>query len=169
MTASYKAVFRLTLLLLFLFIGSGFAQSVAMERNRGIPLSISVSTAHDVVKAGSDIRIEVTLTNVTTTAIGIESNALAPYKVLVNASDGSTPAETGHGRKIKEVQQSREKGETISTKIGQSLQPGETKTTELVVTDLYDVSHPGKYSIQVERRWEGQKIRSNTLVITITP
>src|SRR5262249_42707624 len=97
MTTSSKSIFVSALLVLFLLIGVSLRRSVAME---DLLLSIAVSTPHDVIKAGSDITVQVTLTNVTTRTIAIESNAFLPYRLLVNASDGSALAETDRGRKV---------------------------------------------------------------------
>jgi hypothetical protein len=46
------------------------------------------------------------------------------------------------------------------------LDPGESKKSDAVINDLYNLS-PGKYTVQVERRGSG--LKSNTISITITP
>ena len=52
-----------------------------------------------------------------------------------------------------------------------SLKPGEDWRNTLRVSDLYDLSKPGQYTIQV-RRWDYETrtwVKSNTVMVTVTP
>ena len=48
---------------------------------------------------------------------------------------------------------------------------GEERTQVVSVSDLYDLSKPGQYTIQV-RRWDDDTktwVKSNTITVTVTP
>ena len=58
-----------------------------------------------------------------------------------------------------------------------NLEPGKSREIALIVSFRYDLSKPGKYSIQVARRSStdsegfraGELVRSNTVVVTVLP
>jgi hypothetical protein len=51
-----------------------------------------------------------------------------------------------------------------------NLKPGESMIDTVEVNDLYDLSLPGQYTIEVERRNIGSQslVKSNSVVVTIT-
>ena len=52
-----------------------------------------------------------------------------------------------------------------------SLKPSQDWRNTLRVSDLYDLSKPGQYTIQV-RRWDDETktwVKSNTITVTVTP
>jgi hypothetical protein len=51
------------------------------------------------------------------------------------------------------------------------LEPGQSVKQEYPVWDDYDLSKPGKYTIQVSRldRETNTRVKSNTITITVTP
>ena len=52
-----------------------------------------------------------------------------------------------------------------------TLKAGQSFTQSLLVTSLYDMTKPGKYSIQIvkERDEGGVFARSNTVTVVVTP
>lgn len=50
-----------------------------------------------------------------------------------------------------------------------TIPPGETVTEDQEVSVLYDMSKPGKYTIQVWRRNPKYEIKSNKVTVTVTP
>ena len=51
------------------------------------------------------------------------------------------------------------------------LLPGESWRDLILMKNLYDLSQPGQYTIQV-RRWDDETktwVKSNTLTVTVTP
>jgi hypothetical protein len=49
-----------------------------------------------------------------------------------------------------------------------SLNPGEMQTRECAVSDLYDMTAPGKYSIEVQQL-DGRPVQSNSVTVTVAP
>ena len=98
------------------------------------------------------------------------------FRVDVRDSQGAVPPETELG------QASGNRGDTrpqwLDTSAtgredvrGGSYKPGEQSTEVVAVNDLYDLSKPGQYTIQV-RRWDDETktwVKSNTITVTVTP
>lgn len=47
-----------------------------------------------------------------------------------------------------------------------TLKPGETQTRECDVSDFYDMTSPGKYSIEVQQL-DGRPVHSNVVTVTV--
>ena len=100
------------------------------------------------------------------------------YRVDVQDSQGGVPPETELG------QASGNRGDVPppgrgpnlpppgrEDVLGKTYAPGEERTQIIVVNDLYDLSQPGHYTIQV-RRWDDDTktwVKSNTITVTVTP
>jgi hypothetical protein len=126
--------------LLFLIVASGL--SAAPDEG-----TIKISTAERSVKAGSDVTIE------------------------VRDSSSARAAETGRGHTLRTGEDSPT-GETyliISSPMNIDVPPGGTIRREILINRLYDLSKPGKYTIQVERIIGSSSvvIKSNALPVTV--
>ncbi len=132
--------------------------------------SIRISTPQEVVKAGSEVRIKITITNPSKQEIYylfIFRDPLPPYRVDVRDADEQMVPETEHGRELK-----KEHKEISGSAMTVVLKPGQTWTSDLAISDLYDITHAGKYFVQVQpdERWTIRKnVKSNTLTVTVTP
>jgi hypothetical protein len=99
------------------------------------------------------------------------------YRVDVQDSQGSTPPETDFGRSV------GNRGDVPPQHLGEnalpgredvrggSYLPGDQRTETIKVDDLYDMSKPGQYTIQV-RRWDDETktwVKSNAVTVTVTP
>jgi hypothetical protein len=138
----------------------------------GQPFSITISTQHEVVKAGSEISVEITLTNTSNHKIslgkapGNQPLAESEYAVEVyNRKDQLAP-DTEYGRKI------RQKKIWFRSRDSVSLQPGESTKDGVIISKLYDLSHPGAYTVQLSRvipePFGKGGIKSNMITITVT-
>lgn len=60
---------------------------------------------------------------------------------------------------------------TSGSTIIQFLAPGETQKDEIPVSKLYDLSKPGRYTIQIQRTDPETKlvVKSNSITVTVTP
>ena len=130
------------------------------------PFTLILGTEENVVKAGSEVKINITLRNSSNRAIHMNTGSSEiEYVIEVRDSQGTSAPKTDFGRKANE--RPHFSSDQIFT-----LQPGEClPKISLDVTKLYDLSRPGKYTIQVNRLVPKElgsgQIRSNPITITI--
>lgn len=143
------------------------------SRSEQQPFSLTISAEHDSVKRGSEVFVQIKVTNTSNQQISLAKapgnlpQAESEYSIDVRDSGGREAPLTDYGRKIKEkkiiVSMSRD---------SLHIEPGESQNDGVIVTKLYDLSRPGKYSVRVAReippRWGGGIVQSNTINITIT-
>ncbi len=133
------------------------------------PLSIAISTPQSALKAGSEVRIEVTLTNTSNRRVLIqERNPATDYEIDVRDQRGTAVPETDLGRKLKEPPVIP----MNSRNFEMYLRPNESAKENIALSDLYDMSHPGQYTIQVSRAVSNKPkdgvVKSNTITVTVT-
>jgi hypothetical protein len=161
---------RVNLLLLTLFglAGSSSAQSV------GQPFIVTIQTAQSVVKVGSQIRVEVILTNTSGRDLGFTKSVgdeTAESNYLINVSDGhgKPVAETAHHRRV------RAENSLPVTHSNQivTLKPGERLKEQAILNNLYDIGRPGRYVIMAQRDVPQEQgkgvVKSNAVTITVAP
>jgi hypothetical protein len=146
-----------------LLLGSGLAQSSAA------PFSITIAAAQTEEKSGSEVRVNLTLKNVSNRNITVElTSPLCDYTVEVRDRAGKVAPDT-ELKRVQNCESGRVKGRDI---IGQ-LKPNESIKDEIPVSQLSDMSQPGEYSVQVLRRASKEfgevVVKSNTIKITVTP
>jgi hypothetical protein len=124
--------------------------------------SLAISLSPNVVKVGSKVAISVALTNTSLQQITLPAE-YEDYGYLVDVSDstGAAAQETDRGREWKMGQGMRQ----VTSGIAVPLAPGKTARCELVISDLYDLSYPGKYTIRVHRG----PVTSNLIALTLVP
>jgi hypothetical protein len=160
---------------LFVFLGSvtaGFSQS------SGPKFSYSLSLPQTVVKAGSTVRLNITVKNVSGGAIKYfktVGTAETGYNIVVTDGEGKSPMETSYGRKL----HGKEPFLDHHSEMLVSLNPGETVQEFVYLNNIYDLSQPGKYTVQVKNTTyasdadvkSGIKtdVKSNTVTLTVTP
>jgi hypothetical protein len=156
-------------LLLFLVVASGL--SAADEG------TIAISTAKSAVKAGSDITIEVIFTNTSKANIlfasGVkrEDQGELDYTVHVRDSSAARAPETKRGHLLRTGEDSpgADTYLIISSTMNIDVLPGGTVKREILLNRLYDLSKPGKYTVQVERIIGASALltKSNALTVSI--
>jgi hypothetical protein len=131
----------------------------------------------DVVKAGSEVKVLIEAKNISDHAILVTEELKNPrridlrYKTYVRAADGSLAPETKWGRRVRTGRE--EPGES-TIEVGSSyeryIQPGQIRPETLVLNALYDLSEPGKYSVQIEIPDEQGHVilRSNIVTFMVT-
>jgi uncharacterized protein (DUF58 family) len=134
------------------------------------PFSLTIRLLQNVAKVGSEIRVQVVLTNTSDHEIGILKSAPeADYIVEVRDTRGKMAPDTDFRRKQKDP--ASVKVSTASPLY--TLKPGESLRDEIQVERLYEMSAPGKYSIQVSRTVPEEMgsgiVKSNMANVTITP
>jgi hypothetical protein len=89
-------------------------------------------------------------------------------RVNVTNENGAKMSETDFGRKALEQTGARV---VVGKLVDVPVKTGKSFTYPLNVNELYDLSHPGKYTIQVQRMDPDSKVlvKSNTITVTVTP
>ncbi|MBI2682463.1 MAG: hypothetical protein HYX26_04475 [Acidobacteriales bacterium] len=135
------------------------------------PLSITISTPRDVLRAGSEIRLDITLVNTSDHGVHIARSTGGPeldYEIEICDLGGKPSVETSYGRKIhgKESERMPRAGSFVSG----TLQPGKEFQQQVILNKMYDLSQPGKYVIQVRRFDPTTKahLKSNKIIVTLT-
>jgi hypothetical protein len=144
-------------------------------------LRLTISASEPVVKAGSDVKVNVVLRNVGDQAVNLTA---APkvfngsvgevhfYRATVKDGKGDPAVYTAFGKKIWGEDAAPGALFDGSMLLVAPLNPGEQHKHSLMIGKLYDLSKPGKYTIQVTRLdLEGTKIplKSNTITVTVEP
>jgi hypothetical protein len=143
--------------------------SIAYSQTLHPPFTITIGADKSEVKAGDPVDLNIAMKNISDHEVdcgGAPSNALdRRYAYDVVYEDGQAAP--------KIVKKHPEIGETGS--IWRCvIKPGETATAAGGrISQLYDFSRPGKYSIQVSRHVafdaHSDVVKSNTIVITVVP
>jgi hypothetical protein len=151
------------------------AWCIALGQNVSAPYSLNVGLNQNVAKSGSGLTAKVTLTNTSNHEIIIfmEKGTTVgelDYDVEVRDDKGGLATKTKYHRAVK----GEDTGETTITVVSpgpRHLQPGKSFEEEIVLNKLYDLTKPGQYTAQVERKDETTKIKvkSNKIAFTVIP
>jgi hypothetical protein len=140
--------------------------------------SLTITALQNPVKAGSEVRIEIVVTNISNREITVSrSNGegqaeLSGYTAEIRDRKGNLISETKYGRELKAEGGTPEAPTvTVTNDILFPLQPGKKLKDMLIVSKLRDTSQPGIYSVQVQRTDPdtGILVKSNTVTVTVTP
>lgn len=154
----------------FLVRATLFAMVCAMPAQcQQRPLSIAISAPQSSLKVGSDVRLEVTLTNTSNRRMLIkERNPATDYEIDIRDERGTAVPGSDFGRKLKEPPVIP----MNSRNLGIYLRPNESTKESITLSELYDLSRPGKYLIQVERGVSDNPkdgvVKSNKITVTVT-
>lgn len=142
-----------------------FAQPNAAPNQESAPMpcpyTLTIKTDKPAVTWGDPLMLHVAIKNATT-----EKLRFVPYDIQemgftvhVSHTDGKPVALTERGRAWPH--------RIGSTGIGPftQLDPGATFNRRIIVSDLYDMTSPGKYSIQLQC----EDVSSNTIIVEILP
>lgn len=129
----------------------------------GPPIPVAISLARNVVKSGAEVRVKVTLSNASKQELKFTYATDDPITcaVVVNDAKGDPVPDTAAGKRVKNAHAAWH-----AQPATYSLDPGETQTRECDVSDLYDMTAPGKYSIEVQQL-DGRAVRSNAVTVTV--
>ena len=126
------------------------------------PYTLAIKSVSQTAKPGSKVVIDVAFTNATDAAVPSPPMEIESMRFGVDISQaGAGPATlSDRGREW------HHKGGGWSGSGPFFLvEPGKTVHSEIVVSDLYDMTSPGKYSIQLHR----DDVSSNTITVEIVP
>jgi len=131
-------------------------------------LSLKLAVLDPNVKSGARIMIEVTTTNQSDQTVTYhDTSRVCDYPITVLAGNGVAASKTAYKK-----QSTCGAGQfaTNNKNILVTLKPGESKNERIEITELYDVSQPGEYSVSVQRTFSGiGHFSSNSVSIVVTP
>lgn len=142
-------------------------------------LLLTADALHPIIQSGAAVSVKVVNKNISTQALSLwRENAIDQigwvYEVDVRDESGAIPPDTKFGRIFRYNEQGSPNVGPGTFLISSGgfllLQPGETRTDVIDVGRLFDLSQPGRYTIQLERSDpNGDLVKSNLLTITVTP
>ncbi|MFZ0819061.1 MAG: hypothetical protein WAM91_03260 [Candidatus Acidiferrales bacterium] len=162
------------LFLSLVFAFSGYSNIISQSGPQ--PFTITLIDSRPVISPGAEARIQITLTNTSSrdASFGREARddeAEAHCTVDVRNSVGDPAPDTALGLRLK-GKDSKHIPFEFGSHTMVTLKPGESLKEEAVISKLFDITIPGKYSVQVIRQIPqelgGGAIKSNIIIITVT-
>jgi hypothetical protein len=150
-------------------VGAG-QQSAAHSNISQADFTIMLSSPQVVVKPGTEIRIEYTIRNISAKTLIFNGFGARDYSFSVRVRDSQDREPS-----LQKDSTERAFKEGVDLPVGGArryyVEPGGSLKTEIILTDVYDLSAPGKYTIQILRPDETTKtlIKSNTIALTVAP
>ena len=142
-----------------------------------VPYSVAISAPIVEVKAGSELKVSIVLTNLTDKELILDldngSREEFDYTIHVLGKDGQEPSETRYLRAVKGEDTVDPASKTELIVVGsngfRAVKPGETLTHTIDLNKLY-LLKPGQYAVQVERFEDESKthVKSNKITVTVT-
>ena len=160
-------------LLLFLLFGTlavpwpatSAASQTAMLGSPGF--SITISTSDATIKSGTELIVTLMISNISNHAINLDLDE-ADYRVEVRDEHGelAKPAQNGRTLADSDSQFTAPKDKSFLTI---PMQTGETTKAQINVSQLFDLSWPGKYTISVQGydRENKAQVLSNMIGVTV--
>lgn len=142
----------------------GLAISISAAAQTPDPFSLTISTPEPEIPAGSVIRLNIRVKNVSEEPIGFvtrgQSRAEQSFTINVLDDAGKPVPKTQYGNSLHP-----ERGRAV----GGSLNPGQEGEEFTILSRVFDLSMPGKYLVQVERtdRRRQTTVKSNTITIWV--
>jgi hypothetical protein len=133
-------------------------------------MSLSISLLQEAkVKAGSAVEVECTMTNSSNEVLHpFRTTNPGEYYTFNVQRDGVPAAETETLKHMKKLGQARPEKENspmpyTTSFLFTSLAAHESMKDTVPVSQYYDMSHPGKYTIQLSQG----RVKSNTVIVTV--
>lgn len=129
------------------------------------PIPVTLSLTKNVFKAGEKVDIHVRLKNNSKQDLNFSYPEGDPLTCMVAVHDesGKAVADTELGLALNAQHAGLER-----PPVSYAIHPGEAQTRDCNVNDLYQMSAPGKYSIQV-LQLDGRPVHSNVVAVSVLP
>jgi hypothetical protein len=130
--------------------------------------SLTVATAQSTFAVGIDVKVSTTLTNNSDRQITLmDKRRDCDYPVQVQSADGKPTPLTNYGGQL-----NCSTGAGLGRNILVTLNPGQSTQDEILVSNVRDMTKPGKYLVEVWRTIPKDlgpnPVKSNAITITIT-
>lgn len=131
-------------------------------------LSLNLTELAPGTRAGGKVMVRVTTLNESDHPITYRNTNSCNYSFKVFTSAGTLAPETEQKKQVN----CESKGglEITGRDILMTLKPGESSGENITLTEWYDMSQPGEYSVQVDRTFPGVgHFSSNIVYVTVAP
>jgi hypothetical protein len=155
-------------------------QSAVQDKGAPTPtISITITTPATEFMVRSPVPLKLVLRNTSSDGVGVRSGYVGPaYKgekfrnidIQVLDSSGKPVDESDLGRAIHGRDPKIGWGEPVRRPLAAGIGRGDSLTEQSDLSKEFDLSRPGRYTVQA-RRWDnetGQMVLSNKIAITIT-
>ncbi len=122
-----------------------------------VPFSIAISMPATELRSGSQVWVDVTLTNTA------DQILMVPRIQLVVRDMQGRPAKL-----TREAEAEESQGPAPGSQRGTFIDPGKSVESDEVISKSYDLSRPGEYVVQAVASYGGLKAKSNQLTVIIT-
>jgi hypothetical protein len=156
------------------FLSAMFVTAEAsLAQDKKPEFSVTISTPNSTVESGSDIRLDITLTNVLERDILVgkvprRGQAEITFVIDVRDSEGKEPVETEYGIKV----HGKSKGPFgLNARVWSiRLKPGGTLKDYSLLNHIYDLSQPGTYTVKAHRidAESNTVVESNVVTVDVT-
>ena len=149
-----------------MFFGLLLGANISIART--VALSLKVTALDPMVASGAKIMVRLTITNRSKHPITYNNTStFCDYPLKVTTSFGTPAPETPFKKALGEC--NNDPLRLLGRNIRIVLKPGESASEEMGVTEYYDLSTPGKYTVQAERTFPGiGHFRSNIASVKVT-
>lgn len=166
-----------TVLVLLVAVASGPFAVPGNAKSNSAPYSITIAAPQNPVKAGSEVAVDIVVTNTSDHEIVVSrSNAekraeLSGYTVEVWDQKQRLTPESEYGLELKGQGTPAGPVVTVNSDLLFTVQPGKQLKDTLIVSKLRDMSRPGTYTVQVQlsRPETGILAKSNKITVTVIP
>jgi hypothetical protein len=138
--------------------------------------TISLQSNQPTVKLGTEINVDVILTNTSNRNISFaKANGVAKGHLVYTVSVKDEKGNAVPARKTREANPEEDSASFANIEVTNfqvlTLVPGQTLRDQIVLSKLFDFSHPGKYTVRVQRAQPNNKIlhESNAVTIIVEP
>jgi hypothetical protein len=140
-------------------------QLISASPINAAPIPVTLSLTKNVVKSGEKIAIHVRLKNSSRQDLNFSYPEGDPLTCVVAVHDenGNAVADTKLGLALKAQHAGLER-----PPVSYAIHPGEAQTRDCNVNDLYQMSPPGKYSIEIQQL-DGRPVHSNVVAVSVVP
>jgi hypothetical protein len=157
-------------------LASDAPQTPAPAQTSQADFTLAISVKRPEYNAGAEVWVEIVKRNTSDHPVRVVrvtkqiADADRFYRTYVRDEKGNLAPETKHGRWIRTGRD--DPGETtvyVWSGMPGTILPGASFRDEILLNRLYDISQPGKYTVQIEGLDEsGRTAKSNTITIAIT-
>jgi hypothetical protein len=148
-------------LILALFVLARVDVAAAQTETSGAPFSLAISVPETTVQAGNNLKIEVTIKNISGHDQFCEIGNTIPFRLLAHDSAGGEVRLTSLGLRAYHFS---------GSSFARVLHPGESIHRERLLDEDFDLTKPGTYTVQAAQELSGTTAaRSNIVTITIVP
>lgn len=144
---------------LLMFALTALRAPQAQQSSARLPFSLFISTPSQKVKSGSEMKLKIAMTNLSNQQIffGPHTGKLAPSGLIVHDRNNEPVAELSENPN----------GPHFGSYVRMQLNPGTTMHFERILNQEFNLTQPGKYTVQAVREYGGQTVMSNVISITV--